>query len=282
MSAIEFNKFAGAVLFALLAMFGARTVSNIVFHPSSHEKPGWILTEGEGEGAAGESAGAAAPEVPLAQLLSEADADKGQSVAKKCAACHTFDKGGANRVGPNLYGVVGRNAGSVAGFAYSDVIQSKGTWTYEALDAFLADPKADAPGTKMSFAGVKKPGQRADLIVYLRNQTDSPPPLPKPEPKAESGAAPAAEKSAGAGGEKPAAAQAGAQGEGAGGAPKKGGAGGKAETEQAGPSGQAADAPKPDGSGKPAAGSQPAQPAAPADQGARAAPPKEEAPSPAH
>jgi len=184
MNAIEFNKIAGAVLFALLAMFGARTVSNLVFHPVVPEKPGYVIATGEDDGAAGGGVAAndGKPQPTLAQNLSVADAGKGERVAKKCAGCHTFNSGGPSRVGPNLYGIVGRKAGSVSGYAFSSALSAKGQWGFEELDAYIADPKGYAPGTKMAFAGIKNGNQRADLIVYLRNLSSSPLPLPSAKP----------------------------------------------------------------------------------------------------
>jgi len=116
----------------------------------------------------------------LAVACGTADAAAGQTVFKKCAACHTVDKGGANRVGPNLWGVVGAGLGQVAGYAYSKALKAKGgTWDYESLNAWLASPKTFMPGTKMTFAGVKKVEERANLIAYLRGLADTPLPLPE-------------------------------------------------------------------------------------------------------
>ena len=107
--------------------------------------------------------------------------DKGKKVARKCAACHSFDEGGANKVGPNLWNVVMRKAGSVEGFKYSSAMTEFGadhSWTFEELNDFLAKPKAHLPGTSMTFAGLKKPDDRADVLAYLRSLSDSPAPLP--------------------------------------------------------------------------------------------------------
>ncbi|GAB4229750.1 MAG: cytochrome c family protein [Methyloligellaceae bacterium] len=180
MDSFEINKIVGAVLFALLVLFGTRTFSDIIFAAHAPEKPGFeVAVEEQGGAGAGEEK-KEAQEVSLAQLLAAANPDKGKSVAKKCTACHSFEKGGPNKIGPNLYGVVGRDIAAVDGFAYSEALKSKeGNWTYEALDHFLANPKGFVPGTKMAFAGVKKAQQRADLILYLRSFSDNPPPLPE-------------------------------------------------------------------------------------------------------
>lgn len=133
---------------------------------------------------AGEETAAEAPAeeggaAGIATMLASADADDGQKVARKCAACHTFDEGGANRVGPNLWGVVNKDVGSHEGYSYSSAMADLGgEWTYEKLDAFLADPKGYVSGTKMSFAGIKDPEDRADLIAYLRSLSGDPAPLP--------------------------------------------------------------------------------------------------------
>src|SRR5262249_3702816 len=123
------------------------------------------------------------PEKPIAVLLASASVEKGQSTAKQCQACHTFEKGGPNRVGPNLYGIVGDERGHGRnGFNFSAAMKAKGgKWTYDDLNKFLASPKEFVPGTAMTFAGLSRDTQRADVIAYLRTLSDNPEPLPKPE-----------------------------------------------------------------------------------------------------
>ncbi len=122
----------------------------------------------------------AEPEKPLPVLLAEADAEKGARVAKKCVSCHTFDNGGKNKVGPNLWALMTRTRGQHEGFSYSSAMADLGgTWSYEDLDAFIAKPKDFLSGTKMAFAGIKKATDRADLLAYMRTLHDSPPPLPQ-------------------------------------------------------------------------------------------------------
>ena len=222
MDSFELNKIAGAVLFALLVIVSTRTVTNIIFTVQPPEKPGMEVEISE-PAQADKKAGAKA-EIPLAQLLKDGDAARGQKAFKPCAACHTFDEGGPNKIGPNLHGIVGKSLASADGFSYSEALTSKGgSWGYEELDAFLAAPKTFAPGTKMAYAGVKKDQKRADLILYLRSLGGNPPPLPdvmapaqaekpaptenKEEAKADDKPPPATDAAAPAQAEKPAPAQ---------------------------------------------------------------------------
>ncbi len=124
-------------------------------------------------------AAAPAAAIPLPTLLAKADPAKGQTLTKVCATCHSFEKGAAAKVGPDLYGVVGRPKGSAAGFAYSDAMKAKGgDWTFADLDSFITSPKTFVPGTKMGFGGEPDAGKRADIIAYLRTLSDAPVPLP--------------------------------------------------------------------------------------------------------
>jgi cytochrome c len=145
----------------------------------------------------GGQAAAPAAEEPIEKLLASADVGKGETAAKKCAACHTFGKGEPNRVGPNLYGVVGRPKGTEGGFEYSAGMKAKGgNWTFEDLNHFLTKPQAFVQGTKMSFAGLPRASERADVIAFLNSKSDSPQPLPKAADAggAKAAEAPAAEK----------------------------------------------------------------------------------------
>ncbi|HEX3064503.1 MAG TPA: cytochrome c family protein [Dongiaceae bacterium] len=122
----------------------------------------------------------AAPVAPIAERLKTADVAKGEQISKKCMQCHDFNKGGPNKIGPNLWGIVGSHPAEVANYSFSDAMQARKdkTWTFEELDAFLAQPKTDVPGTKMTFPGLPKPEDRADIIAWLRQQSDAPVPLP--------------------------------------------------------------------------------------------------------
>lgn len=177
MDTYELNKIAGAVLFTMLIVMGLQSLAGIIYHAPAPEKPGYVVEVPEKSGAATQTA--AAPEVPLPTLLASASVEKGMKVAKKCAACHSFDNGGANKIGPNLYGIVSRAKGSMAGAKYSDAIMAMGgNWGLEELNGFLAAPKKWLAGTSMGFAGIKKPEQRADLLAYLNSLSESPAPLP--------------------------------------------------------------------------------------------------------
>lgn len=191
MDSFELNKILGALLATCLAVLSLNIAAGAVFAPSKIEKPGYAIVVPDVP-AAGEAA-KPEPAEPIAVRLAISDPKKGETAAKQCAACHTFEKGGPNRVGPNLYGIVDRAKASVAGFNYSAALKAKGgTWTFDDLDHFLTNPKAWLPGTNMSYAGLSRGGQRADLINFLHTLSDSPVPLPKAAEAAPPG--PAAEK----------------------------------------------------------------------------------------
>ncbi|MEQ8451731.1 MAG: cytochrome c family protein [Nitratireductor sp.] len=207
MDSFELNKLLGGLLGAAFVVFTIGIVSDSIFASPAPENAGYAIEVAEEEGGGG---GPAAPEIePIAVRLASADAGAGESVYKKCAACHTADKGGANKVGPNLWDIVNRPIASHEGFSYSGAMQEfaqDGTvvWDYQHLDDFLASPKGLVKGTAMGFAGIKKPDQRADLIAYLHTLSDNPAPLP--EVPSEEQAAQADDTAAdAAAGEKPAA-----------------------------------------------------------------------------
>jgi cytochrome c len=175
----------GALLATLFVLKSVSLVSGALFSSEPPEKPGFVIAADEtaAAGGASDKAAAAAPETPIAQLLQKADAKAGESIFKKCQACHDGTKGGPNKVGPNLYGVVDRPVASHEGFGYSAAIKdfSKGStekWTYDHLAHFLTAPKKFIPGTAMGFAGLPKDTDRANVIAYLRTLADTPVPLP--------------------------------------------------------------------------------------------------------
>lgn len=177
-SSLEGNKLAAAILTAGIIGVGSAVLSDLLYRPHLPKEPAFPVAATGGPAPAEEKA-APAPAEPIAVRLAAADVERGKAAAKKCASCHTFDKGGRNGVGPNLWGVVAAKKGHAEGFAYSQaLLGTGGEWTYESLDAFIANPKAYAPGTKMSFAGIGRPEERADLIAYLRSLADQPAPLP--------------------------------------------------------------------------------------------------------
>jgi cytochrome c len=171
------NQIAMAVLVALLLFFGARTLIQISQEEHEPEKPGYEVAGTEEKKGEGKAKG---PDI--AALLAAGNAAHGADVAKKCAVCHSFDKGGPNLIGPNLYGVIGRKVASHEGYEYSDALKAKGgTWDYAMLDHMIENPNAFAPGTKMAlFPGLPDAKERADVILFLREKSDSPPPLPEP------------------------------------------------------------------------------------------------------
>ena len=179
MDSFELNKILGAILGTCLVLLVTSFAAQAIFAPVMPEKPGFEIAVKE-ESHGGAAKGPAAPAEPIEKLLQTASVEKGTAAAKKCAACHTFEKGGPNRVGPNLFGVINEKKGEGrGGFNFSAAMKAKGgTWTYEDLNAFLLNPKAFIPGTAMGFAGISKDSERADVIAYLRSLADNPAPLP--------------------------------------------------------------------------------------------------------
>lgn len=180
-SDLEFNKaFAGVLIGGIVAMTAGMVASGLV-HVEEPEKSAYVVEIDAGTG----SASAVVEEEILPEvgpLLAAADLAKGEKLAKqKCGACHSFDNGGADGQGPNLWNIVDRDVAAHSGFGYSDALATmEGVWNYEALNGFLHKPKKYAPGTKMGFIGLKKEQDRANVIAWLRMQSSNPVPLPSP------------------------------------------------------------------------------------------------------
>ena len=180
--AIDVNTVAAAILTPVFLLLTVSIASEGIFHAENPEKPGYVIAAAE----AGAEAGAAEPAAaatPIATLLAKADVASGETIFKKCQACHDGSKGGPNKVGPNLWGIVSRPMASHEGFSYSAAIKtfSKGStvaWDYDALNHFLTAPKKYIDGTAMGFAGLKKEDERANVIAYLRTLADTPVALP--------------------------------------------------------------------------------------------------------
>jgi cytochrome c len=178
---LGFNKlFAGILLAGLLLMAGIKFAEVMIPHSELAENA-YVIEVPETTDVATAAPVDVGPE-PILALLASADVAAGEKLAKKCTACHVFNAGGANKVGPALWSVVNKDKGVVDGFAYSDALAGfGGAWDYQSLNAFLAKPKAYIAGTKMNFAGLKKPNDRANMIAYLRQQADALAPLPTAE-----------------------------------------------------------------------------------------------------
>jgi len=202
MDSFELNKIMGAVLGTLLFVMGVGFLAEAIYHPVEGQGPGYALPEPE------LVAGAPAEEAPAQSIgffLASASAERGAAAARKCQSCHSFGEGEPNKMGPNLYNIVEASKAHAEGFAYSDILlQQKAegqVWSYDNLNAFLTDPKAYAPGTKMNFAGVRSPEERADILAYLQTLSATPVAFPAAEdvaPAADQQAGAAADQQAGA------------------------------------------------------------------------------------
>jgi cytochrome c len=197
MNSFELNKILGALLGCCLITLALSIGAGAIFAPEAPKKPGYaIAVKAKGSG----EEKAKAPSEPIEALLAKASVDKGKSTARQCQACHTLAKGEPNRVGPNLWGIVGDERGKDrGGFNFSAAMKAKGgKWTFDELNKFLAGPREYIPGTAMTFAGIQNDQQRADVIDYLHTLADSPLPLPKVAQGAPAAAPPAGAPAQGA------------------------------------------------------------------------------------
>jgi cytochrome c len=182
MDFFEINKIAGALIGCLAIVMGVNFVSGAIFDKPDPETPGWAIPVATAAApAAGGAAPAAAEVKPITVRLASASSERGEDVFKKCGACHTKDNGGAQKTGPNLWNVVNGPKAHISGFNYSGALAERGAkgekWGFAELDQFLENPKGYVAGTKMAFAGIKSPEERADLIAYLRSLSDNPAPI---------------------------------------------------------------------------------------------------------
>jgi cytochrome c len=170
----RFNTIAGWVLFAGIVALGSSIVAGEMFHSERPEKMGYPIAGVETEGSG------AAAEQPIEVYLAKADPARGEQIFNKCMACHNADQGGANQLGPNLWDILGEPIGQGKGFAFSDALAKHGgTWNWDNLSQWLTSPRTFAPGTKMTFAGLSNPQDRADVEAFLNTRDPAPEPLPK-------------------------------------------------------------------------------------------------------
>jgi cytochrome c len=177
----EWNRIAGAVLAAAIAILGLMIISGYLFMPRPLETQAYVVEGVEVETAA---AGAAEPERPISFYLAQASVERGAAAFRKCAACHSIEAGGANGIGPNLHGIMMDRHAQRPGFGYSSAMAATADklWDWDAMNEWLRNPRAYISGTTMAFAGISRAQERADLMAYLASQDPSPPPFPAPPP----------------------------------------------------------------------------------------------------
>jgi len=179
MDSFEINKIVAAVLMVALLVIGISKLSDVIFHVKKPEKPGYVVEVDQVSSAAVTKEGEEKEVVDIAALMAMGDAISGEKIFKKCAACHSINKGGKNNIGPALYNVVGRKVGGVADYKYSKALVAyEKVWSFEELNGFLIKPAKWIKGTKMAYAGLRKEKDRASVIKYLNQNSDNPKPLP--------------------------------------------------------------------------------------------------------
>ena len=179
MDSFEINKIVAAVLLVALLVIGIGKLSNVIFYVEKPEKPGYAVEIQQASTSTTATATVEDKKVDIAALMALGDVNAGEKIFKKCAACHSINQGGANKIGPALYNVVGRKIGGVADYKYSKAFVEYGKeWNFEELNGFLIKPSKWIKGTKMAYAGLRKEEDRASIIKYLNQNSDSPLPLP--------------------------------------------------------------------------------------------------------
>ena len=179
MDSFEINKIVAAVLMVALLVIGIGKLSDIIFHVEKPKTPGYTVEVEQVSTASSSTKTAAVEKVDIAALMAMGDIASGEKIFKKCAACHSIIKGGKNAIGPALYNVVGRKVGAVEDYKYSKALAAyENEWTLEELNGYLTKPAKWIKGTKMAFAGLRKEADRASVIKYLNENSDSPVPLP--------------------------------------------------------------------------------------------------------
>jgi cytochrome c len=179
MDSFELNKIIAAILMVALLVIGLSKIADGIFHVNLPEKPGYKVEVEDQTTSTVSQASKVEEKIDIMAIMAQGDISSGEKIFKKCAACHSIAKGGANKIGPALYNVVGRKVGGVAEYKYSKALASYDKeWTFEELNGFLKKPASYIKGTKMSYAGLRKEKDRASLIKYLNQKSDNPQPLP--------------------------------------------------------------------------------------------------------
>ena len=179
MDSFEINKIIAAVLLVALLIIGIGKVSNILFYVEKPKTPGYAVEVEQASGSSITTTEVVEKVVDIAALMALGDVASGEKIFKKCAACHSINKGGKHKIGPALYNVVGRKVGGVEDYKYSKALVAyEKEWTFEELNGFLIKPAKHIKGTKMAYAGLRKEADRASVIKYLNANSDSPLPLP--------------------------------------------------------------------------------------------------------
>jgi cytochrome c len=179
MDSFEINKILAAVLMVALLVIGIGKLSNVIFHVEKPETPGYAVEVEQAATVSSSTKATVEEKIDIAALMAIGDIALGEKIFKKCAACHSIVKGGKNNIGPALYNVVGRKTGAVTDYKYSKALASyEKEWTFEELNGYLIKPAKWIKGTKMAFAGLRKEKDRASVIKYLNQNSDSPIPLP--------------------------------------------------------------------------------------------------------